>query len=85
MYHGRGGPDEEVDMEVDCRSVSGRVVAGILEHRSQLHVMADQPINEERLQRIVSREWATVAWPPRTAPAPRLTDIFDDLTPPDVP
>jgi LmbE family N-acetylglucosaminyl deacetylase len=79
MYHGRGVPDEEIGMEVDCRSVSGRVVAGILEHRSQLHVMADQPINAERLQRIVSREWSTIAWPPRAVPAWRLTDVFDDL------
>jgi hypothetical protein len=41
--------------------------------------MADQPINAERLQRIVSREWSTIAWPPRAVPAWRLTDVFDDL------
>lgn len=78
-YHGRAVPDEEIGMEVDCRSVAERVVAGILEHRSQLHVMADQPVSPERLQRIVSREWSTVAWPPRVASAQRLTDVFDDL------
>jgi LmbE family N-acetylglucosaminyl deacetylase len=79
-YHGRAVPDEEIGMEVDCRSVSGQVVAGILAHRSQLHVMADQPVNEERLRRIVSREWSIVAWPPRAPQARRLTDVFDDLT-----
>jgi LmbE family N-acetylglucosaminyl deacetylase len=78
-YHGRGVPDEQVHLIVDCRSVAERVVFGILEHRSQLHVMADQPVDEHRLQRIVGREWATVAWPPRSLDDPMLADIFDDL------
>lgn len=78
-YHGRGVPDEEIHLVVDCRAVSRRVVAGILEHRSQLHVMADQPVDEHRLQRIVSREWATVAWPARAPSAPVLRDVFEDL------
>ena len=30
-YHGRAVPDGEIGMEVDCRSVAERVVAGILE------------------------------------------------------
>jgi LmbE family N-acetylglucosaminyl deacetylase len=79
IYHGRGVPDDQVAVTVDCSSVSDRVVAGILEHRSQLHVMVDQPISTYRLQRIVSREWAAVAWPPRAAAAPMLTDVFDEL------
>lgn len=78
-YHGRGVPDEQVHLTVDCRSVAERVVAGILEHRSQLHVMADQPVDEHRLRRIVGREWATVAWPPRGSDDRLLTDVFDDL------
>ena len=42
--------------------------------------MADQPVDpDQRLRRIVSREWSTVAWPPRDASARRLTDVFDDL------
>jgi LmbE family N-acetylglucosaminyl deacetylase len=80
MYHGRGVPDEQIAVTVECASVSHRVVAGILEHRSQLHVMVDQPIDEFRLRRIVSREWASIAWPPRPAPTRMLTDVFDDLT-----
>ena len=60
---------------VDRDAVCKRIVAGILEHRSQLHVMAD----EYRLQRIVRREWATVAWPPRSPTGPVLTDVFEDL------
>jgi len=78
-YHGRGVPDEQVHLTVDCRSVAQRIVAGILEHRSQLHVMADQPVDENRLRRIVSREWATVVWPPRSPDDPMLSDIFDAL------
>ena len=79
VYHGRGVPDEQVQLVVDCRAVADRVVAGILEHRSQLHVMADQPIDERRLRHIVSREWATVAWPRRSPRQPTLTDVFDRL------
>jgi hypothetical protein len=54
-------------------------VAGILEHRSQLHVMVDTPVDTHRLERIVRREWATVAWPVRPPSGPVLTDIFDRL------
>ena len=64
---------------VDCDAVCKRIVAGILEHRSQLHVMADEPVDEYRLQRIVRREWATVAWPPRSPTGPVLTDVFEYL------
>ena len=78
-YHGRGVPDEQVHLVVDCEAVAERVVAGILQHQSQLHVMADQPVNEHRLQRIVRREWATVAWPPRSRSESTLTDVFEDL------
>jgi hypothetical protein len=41
--------------------------------------MADHPVDEYRLQRIVSREWATVAWPPGSPIGPTLTDVFEDL------
>ncbi|GAA2163016.1 PIG-L family deacetylase [Pedococcus bigeumensis] len=79
MYHGRGVPDEQVHLIVDCRSVASRIVAGILQHQSQLHVMADQPVNEHRLARIVSWEWATIAWPPTTEMELPLTDVFEFL------
>jgi LmbE family N-acetylglucosaminyl deacetylase len=80
VYHGRGVPDEQIDIMVDCAAVADRVVAGILEHRSQLHVMADDPIDIPRLRRIVSREWGVIAWPPRPPGAPVLTDILEGLT-----
>lgn len=78
VFHGRGVPDEQIGMIIDCRAVCEKIVAGILQHRSQLHVMADQPIDEHRLQRIVSREWAVVAWPPAAGPH-ALTDVFQGL------
>jgi LmbE family N-acetylglucosaminyl deacetylase len=78
-YHGRPVPDEQINIMVDCEAVTDRVVAAVLEHRSQLHVMADDPIDLPRLRRIVSREWAVIAWPPQAAGAPMLTDIFDGL------
>ena len=78
-YHGRGVPDSEVCLVVDCSDVATRVVAGILEHRSQLHVMVDTPVDHHRLERIVRREWASVAWPAWTPSDRVLTDVFDGL------
>jgi LmbE family N-acetylglucosaminyl deacetylase len=79
MYHMRGVPDEQVGITIDTRPVSNRVVAGLLQHRSQHHVIIDDPADTDRWQRIVTREWWTIAWPPRPADAPMLTDIFEDL------
>lgn len=82
MYHMRGVPDRLVDISVDTGSVSQRTLTGLLEHRSQHHVIFDQPIDVDRLLRVVTREWHTIAWPPRERPARRLTDVFEGLTDP---
>jgi hypothetical protein len=39
----RGVPDEQIGLMVDCRPVAGKIVAGLQEHRSQHHVMSDDP------------------------------------------
>ncbi len=77
LYHMRGVPDELVGITVDTRSVSGRIVAGLSQHRSQHHVIIDDPTDTERWKRIMTREWWVIAWPRRPATAPTLTDIFD--------
>ena len=41
--HMRGVPDEQVRITVDCRAVRSRIIAGLREHKSQLHVMSDDP------------------------------------------
>jgi hypothetical protein len=79
MYHMRGVPDEQIGLMVDCRPVAGKIVAGLQEHRSQHHVMSDDPADTTRWKRVVSREWHVVAWPPRLPTAPLLTDVFDGL------
>jgi LmbE family N-acetylglucosaminyl deacetylase len=79
VYHGRSVPDEQIGITVDCTTVADRVVAGILEHHSQLHVMADDPINIPRLRSIVSREWMVITWPSGLPPAVMLTDVFEGL------
>jgi LmbE family N-acetylglucosaminyl deacetylase len=79
MYHMRGVPDDQIGITVDCRAVADRIVAGLSEHRSQHHVMSDDPTDVERWRRVVSREWWVIAWPPREAGAPMLTDVFDGL------
>ncbi|WP_436500089.1 PIG-L deacetylase family protein [Actinokineospora sp. HUAS TT18] len=76
-YHMRGVPDEAIGITVDCRSVADKIVAGLREHRSQLHVMSDDPDDVERWGRRVSREWHVIAYPP--GDGPMLTDIFDGL------
>ncbi|GAA1619857.1 PIG-L family deacetylase [Kribbella sancticallisti] len=79
-YHMRGVPDEDIGVVVDCREVADRIVSGLLEHRSQHHVMSDDPDDVARWQRVVSREWHVVAWPPRGVAKPHLTDVFQGLT-----
>ncbi|QGF22461.1 PIG-L deacetylase family protein [Raineyella fluvialis] len=79
MYHWRGVPDDEVGLVVDCRAVRDRVASGILEHRSQLHVLVDQPVDIFGVQRTMGREWATVVWPPPLPPRRLLADVFDGL------
>lgn len=79
VYHMRGIPDEEIGLEVDCRTVAHRIVAGLREHQSQHHVMSDDPDDVERWQKIVSRDWSAVAWPERLPGSPWLTDPFEGL------
>jgi LmbE family N-acetylglucosaminyl deacetylase len=78
-YHMRGVPDDQIGITIDTRPVSDRIVAGLSEHRSQHHVIIDDPHDVERWKRIVTREWWAVAWPERPAGAPMLTDLFDGL------
>jgi hypothetical protein len=59
--------------------VTDRIVAGLQEHRSQLHVMSDDPTDTDRWRRVVATEWAVVAWPPRTPHDQRLSSVFEDL------
>ena len=70
-YHMRGVPDEQIRITVDCRGVTSRIVAGLREHKSQLHVMSDDPTNTEQWERRVRREWYAIAWP---EPRARCTD-----------
>jgi len=79
IYHMRGVPDEQVRITVDCQQVTSRVVAGLREHQSQLHVMSDDPADTRQWQRRVRREWYTIAWPEPDEDAPMLTDLFDGL------
>jgi LmbE family N-acetylglucosaminyl deacetylase len=79
MYHMRGVPDEQIGITIDTRTVSHRIVAGLGEHRSQHHAIIDDPTDVERWSRIVTREWWSIAWPPRPAGAPMLADLFDGI------
>jgi hypothetical protein len=80
MYHLRGVPDEQIGVTVDCRAVAGRVGDGLREHRSQHHVMSDDPDNLEQWDKRIKDEWHVVAWPTPEPGAPMLTDLFDGLS-----
>ncbi len=80
VYHMRGVPDDQIRITVSCREAAGRIVAGLREHKSQLHVMSDDPDDTEQWQRRVGREWYTIAWPPHDPDEPMLADLFDGLT-----
>lgn len=75
----RGVPDEQIGITVDCRESASLVVAGLREHKSQLHVMSDDPTNTTQWERRVGREWCAIAWPERKPAAPMLTDLFEGL------
>ena len=79
MYHMRGVPDSQIGLTMDCRSVADRIVAGLQQHKSQHHVIYDDPEDTERWKRVTSRSWAVVAWPAARPGTPMLTDIFDGL------
>ncbi len=80
MYHMRGVPDEQIRVTVDCRQEASRIVAGLREHKSQLHVMSDDPTNTTQWERRVGREWYAIAWPEPKRDAPMLTDLFEGVT-----
>ncbi len=79
IFHMRGVPDDQLGVVVDRSAVAPRVVAGLREHKSQLHVMSDDPDDTEQWERRNRREWYAIAWPERAPGAPVLADLFDDL------
>ncbi|MDM7989456.1 PIG-L family deacetylase [Arthrobacter sp. zg-Y877] len=76
-------PDEQIGVEVDVHSVAHRVVAGLLEHRTQRHVVSPgvpPDVDEDaRWGRTVATEMLAIAWPPQPAGAARLGDVFEGL------
>ncbi|WP_182375981.1 PIG-L family deacetylase [Nocardioides sp. WS12] len=80
VYHLRGVPDERIGITIDCRTVADRIGAGLREHRSQHHVMSDDPDNPEQWNKRIKYEWHVIAWPPPEAETPALTDLFDGLS-----
>lgn len=77
-YHLRPVSDELIGIEVDTTQVTGRILAGLREHRSQLPVLTYSG-SDASSERIVGREPAVLAWPQRPAGAPLLADLFDGL------
>jgi hypothetical protein len=79
IYQMRGVPDAEIGLTMDCPPVADRIVAGLREHKSQHHLIFDDPDDTDRRKRVVGRTWAVVAWPPRSATTSMLSDVFGGL------
>lgn len=79
IYHIRPVPDQTIGVEVDTRSVAEQVLAGLLQHRSQRHVIFTETLTREQQVRVLGRESYVVAWPARGADEPVLADIFEGL------
>ncbi len=78
-HHLRPVPDEWIDIAVDTSPVAHRVVAGLLEYKSQRDVLMAPGVDERRWARIASRESAVMAWPGRAPGSPLLSDLFQGL------
>ena len=83
VYDIRPVPDELIGVEVDVGSVAHRIVAGLMEHRTQRHVISPgvPPGSEQDAgwARTVSVEPLVIAWPPRRPGAAVLGDVFEGL------
>ena len=78
-YQLRAIPDEQIGITVEWREHASRVVAGLREHKSQLHVIIDDADNIGRWERQLGQDWWAIAWPEPQPEAPMLTDLFDGL------
>lgn len=79
IYHLRPVPDDTIGVEVDTRPVRSNVLAGILQHRSQRHVILGSTLTRDQQLRVLGRESYVLAWPPRPLATPLLADIFERL------
>jgi LmbE family N-acetylglucosaminyl deacetylase len=75
-FQPRGVPDETIGVVVDCLEVVPRKAAALREHRTQAD---DANFPEDLIEGVLRYETFVVAWPPREAGAPVLTDVFDGL------
>lgn len=74
----RGVPDEQIGVVVDTTSVADRIFRGLMEHRSQRHVITGG-VDGDRWARMVAREHLVVPWPPRREGDLVLTDVLKGL------
>ena len=77
LYHLRGTPDEEIDIDVDTRPVAASIVAGLKEHATQRDVIFDPRGTDDEWSRYAKREFHVQAWPPRPRREHVLNDVFD--------
>lgn len=79
IYKPRGVPDVQIGLEINTSSEADRTLAGIMEQRSQLHVLLELWQDRAGLMRALGRESCVIAWPPAEPEASMLADQFDQL------
>jgi LmbE family N-acetylglucosaminyl deacetylase len=77
LYHLRGTPDEDIDIDVDTRPVAASIVAGLKEHATQRDVIFDPRGTDEEWSRYAKREFHVLAWPARPNRDRLLRDVFE--------
>jgi LmbE family N-acetylglucosaminyl deacetylase len=80
VYHLRGVADELIGLTVDTSPVAMRVIRGLKEHASQLHVIKNPNATDEQWAGSVGREHCVVV---RGGADHLLADVFEDLPPRD--
>jgi LmbE family N-acetylglucosaminyl deacetylase len=79
LYHLRGTPDELIGVDVRTTEVLPQLVAGLLEHRSQRHVLLPPGLEDGTVRFGRNHETHVLVWPPPAPGQPCLTDLFDGL------
>jgi LmbE family N-acetylglucosaminyl deacetylase len=78
-FQPRGVPDDAIAVDVDCSPVWERRLAALREHRTQGGAGA---FPDDLLQDLLSHEWFTQAWPPRTPEAGGVVgSVFEGIEP----
>lgn len=79
LYHLRPVPSHLIGIDVRTTAVGSQLLAGLREHRSQAHCLMPIGVDDNVFLRASTHECHVIAWPPRRADEPVLSNIFQGL------